>query len=485
MKDNENNRNRPYGQPYYDENGKFHSGFKEESTDKHYEEEYRRQMEEYERLSGENSEDFDETLEFIPYEDRYRYAQQNNPRNNSNQNRQKNSGQNKSQNSRNNQQRKKSSQGSSSGKKKKSSNGNHKKSGNSTKSHSKNSKNAKRNSAKKGKSKKMKKNKHPVRTFFKVLITIIILLVIVLNILLISYISKVKKIERGQRTITNASIKSPNVRNVLVIGSDTRNPKDRGRTDTIILLSINRETKQITMTSFMRDMYVNIKGRNDNGENVDTWGKINSAYTYGGAELLMDTLELNFDISIDDYVYFGFDSFIDIVNAVGGVEISVTDEEAQGMQPQTMEINDILHRKHTADVLTKGGKYNMNGYQALAYARLRYVGNADFQRTERQREVIGKIIEKVKKNPLLLNKLGNSAAENISTNMSTGELYILFYKCLFSMGYDINSLRLPAENSYQYGNHDGQSTLDVDFNACQTLIKERVYSGINEDDDTL
>ena len=154
----------------------------------------------------------------------------------------------------------------------------------------------------------------------------------------------------------------------------------------MILLSINSTTKEITMTSFMRDMYVNIKGIDADGNDIDTWSKLNAAYVYGGAELLMDTIEYNFDIAVDDYVYIDFLSFVDIVDAVGGIELDISDEEAEGMKPPMAEQNKLLGNKKGTDYLDKGGKkLHVNGNQALAYARLRYVGNADFERTERQR----------------------------------------------------------------------------------------------------
>jgi len=239
------------------------------------------------------------------------------------------------------------------------------------------------------------KKRHPIKTFFKVLIIILLVVFILANVLIWRYIGMVNKVQRGQRTNTEASMNSSDVRNILLIGSDTRNADERGRTDSMILLSINSTTKEITMTSFMRDMYVNIKGIDADGNDIDTWSKLNAAYVYGGAELLMDTIEYNFDIAVDDYVYIDFLSFVDIVDAVGGIELDISDEEAEGMKPPMAEQNKLLGNKKGTDYLDKGGKkLHVNGNQALAYARLRYVGNADFQRTERQRTVITKIIEK-------------------------------------------------------------------------------------------
>ena len=472
------------GQPYYDENGILRNvpGFGEErnsgSPSDPYEQMYKQQLSEYEKMSGENDLDGDVDLEFHPMSESY----------GDNRNRQRQSQSGAPGQRRNPQQRP--AQNNSAGRKPVQKSSQKSKSSQAQKKNSSNSSGKKQNSSKKNNSlqfgsnnsqkgrnsKKVKeKNRHPIKTFFKVLIIIIIVLFILLNIMMWHYIGMVNIKEKGTRTVTNASIKDSSVRNILLIGSDTRETDKNGRTDTIILLSINKKSKEITMTSIMRDTYVEIVGKTTNGENIDQYGKINSAYVYGGAELLMDTIEHNFDVAVDDYMYVDFTAFIDIVDSVGGIELEISDEEAEGMIPQTMEVNDILKRKHDADILTKGGKLNLNGYQALAYARLRYVGNADFERTERQRTVITKVIEKLKSNPLKFNSFAKAAAGNISTNMSKLDMYFLCYKVLFSMNYDIKSLRLPADGDYTYGSHNGESTLDVDFQKCRDLIKSNIY----------
>lgn len=319
--------------------------------------------------------------------------------------------------------------------------------------------------------------RHPVRSFFRTLIALLLVAFIGLNLLLYHYISMVKVRERGERTYTGGELNSQAVTNILLIGSDTRSESEYGRTDSMILLSVNSAKKTVTMTSFMRDMYVEIRGKNHNGEEIDFWDKLNAAYVYGGAELLMDTIEYNFDVSVDDYVYVDFFAFVDIVDAIGGIEIELSDAEAEGMKPPMWEQNKILGQDKNTDLLDHGGKLNLNGNQALAYARLRYVGNADFQRTERQREVIGKIIAKVKKSdPLTINRFMKVSLSNLSTNMSKMDMMLMAYKAIFSLKYEIKSLRLPADGDYSYGSHGGQSTLDVDLDACRELLRSEIYS---------
>ena len=314
-----------------------------------------------------------------------------------------------------------------------------------------------------------KKKTHPVRNAIRIALLIIVVLALIFNLMLWHYCGLVEHIEGGKRSKTDASMTSSDVRNILIIGSDTRTVEERGRTDSMILLSINRKTNETTMTSLMRDCYVEIPG---NGYN-----KLNAAYKLGGAELLMDTIALNFDVKVDRYVYISFFSFINIVDAAGGIELDISDEEAAGMTDPMAEQNKYLGYKKGTDYLSHGGNaMHVNGNQALAYARLRYVGNADFERTDRQRTVINRIIAKAKRlDPLALDNFIRVSCGELTTNMSKAELYVLFYKLLFSLGYDMNELRIPVEGSYTYGTHDGQSTLDVDFDACTEAIREKVY----------
>lgn len=460
------------GQPYYDENGILHYPQTDDvpRTDP-YADEYQRQLEEYSRLMG--SEDTaSEDLQFHSMDEAYRSAQ---PRQAGTQSR-------RTQSSAERQKRPQNTSHRRTEELKFGSNNHEKSKGKSRQTDSKPKKSPKKNTKadtkKKGKKveEKQAKKSHPVRTFFKILILLAVIVFIAVNLLLYRYVSMVNVRERGQRSFTGASLNDKAVTNILVIGSDTRDESEYGRTDSMILLSVNKNTKEITMTSFMRDMYVEIYGSNFDGEPVDFWDKMNAAYVYGGAELLMDTIEYNFDISVDDYVYIDFFSFVDIVNAVGGIEIEISDEEAYGMRAPMGEQNKILGNPKGTDYLSSGGKINMNGNQALAYARLRYVGNADFERTERQRLVIGKIIEKVKTSGIsTLDSFAKSSLSNLSTNMSKTDMMLTAYKALFSLNYDIKQLRLPDDDSYTYGSHNGQSTLDVDFDRCREILREEIY----------
>lgn len=322
----------------------------------------------------------------------------------------------------------------------------------------------------------------PVRKVLLILLLIIILLIGVLQLLIFRYLGKVTYRETGERRFNTASMHSDSVLNVLLIGSDTRDSSQRGRTDSMILLSIDSDNKRTTMTSFMRDSYVMLPEYDLDGDGA-YYGegdkcKLNAAYIYGGAELLMDTIEYNFDIEVDRYVYVDFFSFIDIIDAVGGITLDITDEEAAGMKAPMYEQNKYLGNAFGTDYLVCGGKgLLVNGNQALGYARLRYVGNADFQRTQRQRTVLTKLIEKSKEQSIKgLDRLISAVCESAETNMTKWELYKLVYRAPFILKYDINELRIPGDDEYSFGTgYDGSSVLLLNLPGCIETLNREIY----------
>lgn len=308
-----------------------------------------------------------------------------------------------------------------------------------------------------------------IKRLLSAAIWLCVILFVVYTVIVLRYIHEVETVEDAERIEHDTVLmKSNDVTNILLIGADTRSADERGRADTVILLSVNSDKETITMVSFMRDSYVEIPGRG--------MGKLNASYRYGGAELLMDTLEVNFKIEIDDYVYINFESFSDIVDAVGGIELTVSDAEAQGMRAPMAEVNDIMGRPSSTDFLPGGGTYVMNGNQALAYARLRYVGNADFERTQRQREVIRKIFEKAKTLSLgELDKFLKTCAQSVVTNMAKKDMYLLSLKMIWYAGYDLEELRIPCDDCYRGATIGGQSVLELDFDANVKAIGEALY----------
>ncbi|MBR6872832.1 MAG: LCP family protein [Ruminococcus sp.] len=326
------------------------------------------------------------------------------------------------------------------------------------------------------------KKKSPVKKAIIIVLIIILVLVLLLQIIILRYVTKITYRSTGPRFFTTANLHSDDVLNILLIGSDTRDSEERGRTDSLILLSVDKSNKRTTMTSFMRDCYVTLPEYDLDGDG-SFYGagdkcKLNAAYVYGGAELLMDTIEYNFDVAVDKYIYIDFFSFIDIIDAVGGIDLDVTDEEAVGMQDPMREQNRYLGNEYGTDYLTKGGsKLHLNGNQALGYARLRYVGNADFQRTERQRTVISKLLETARSSGIFtLDKFASAICSHIETNMTKWEIYKLCYRVPFIVKYETKQLRVPSDEEYSYGSGwDGSSVLAIDYPAVIDRLGRELY----------
>ncbi len=313
-----------------------------------------------------------------------------------------------------------------------------------------------------------------VRKILTKLIVIFLVIFSMYSCTSLTIINKVGKQETGTRTRTAGAITRSYVKSVLVIGTDGRTTEEQGRSDSMILLSFNSRTNKIILTSFMRDCYVNIAGYG--------MDKLNAAYSYGGAELLMDTIESNFNIKINDYVTVNFISFAGLIDAVGGIDIDVTADEAQEINNILLsEVNQLMGDDQWSDFLEIiDGIMHLNGKQALSYARIRYVGNSDFERTSRQREVITKIIPKIV-NPVSVSRIVKNVIPKVNTNMSTIGMYLLSLKVPFAIGYDIEQIQIPAENTFYPEDvwcDDGttQSVLQVDFNANYNILEDKIFS---------
>ena len=305
----------------------------------------------------------------------------------------------------------------------------------------------------------------------------IVLTVIVAVFLLYSAIAMVgilgmNRVDTGDRTVTSGSMDASYVKNVLVIGTDTRDPdEERGRSDSMILVSLNSKTHQIYMTSFMRDAYVDIPGQGS--------AKLNAAYSYGGPELLMDTIEENFDVHIDDYVMITFAACAAMIDAVGGVELEISDREAEAVNEILIsEVNEIMGDDREDDLLDGGGKLKLDGKQALSYSRIRYVGNADFERTERQRTVMEQVMGKIKSNPFRLFPVCMGALPKMTTNMSVLSLYGYAVTTPLKLAtYDMAQQRVPADGTYQGADIGGESVLQVDFDAAKAAAEKHRVCG--------
>jgi len=266
---------------------------------------------------------------------------------------------------------------------------------------------------------------------------------------------------------------SKEVYNILLVGEDLRDTSEqsRGNTDVMMLISINNETKKITLTSFMRDIYLYIPGQYST--------KLNAAYAIGGAELLKDTIEQNFGVSIDNYVIVNFYTFIEIVEAIGGIEAEITQEMVWALDGPMREQNMYLGNKSSQDLIKEPGTYLLNGNQALGYARIRHGVGDDYGRTQRQREVIRKMIEKSRDMSLaemknLLDDVTDS--EDIKWDLSESDVLSLLMNAFdYYRNYEIQDVRIPASGTFTTQKIRGMDCLCPDFAKNIEILQLAVY----------
>ena len=240
--------------------------------------------------------------------------------------------------------------------------------------------------------------------------------------------------------------------NILLIGQDRRDSSSRGRSDSMILCSFDRTNKTITLTSFMRDLYVKIPGYQDN--------RLNTVYPIGGMKLLNDTLLENFGVEVDANIEVDFNGFEEIVDAIGGVDIEMTRAEVAHLA----EYYDYHH--------LVPGINHLSGEEALAYSRIRYI-DSDFQRTGRQRAVLNALVENIREANLVeLLSLVETALPLIKTDMTDSQIvgYVLDFFPMLS-DCEIISQRVPADNGFEEATIRGMAVIIADPDVTRRMLE--------------
>lgn len=261
---------------------------------------------------------------------------------------------------------------------------------------------------------------------------------------------------------------SDDVINILLIGQDKREGETIARSDVMIIATINKTDKKIKLTSLMRDLYVQLPGYSDN--------RLNAAYAFGGMELLDETIKKNFDIEIDGNVEVDFVAFEEVIDLIGGLDISVTEEEVPVMNEYIKDINKRAGRRENYSMITRSGVQHMDGAQTLAYARMRNVGNSDFSRTERQRKVLIAAYQKVTEMSMTeILDLLDVALPMVTTDMDSLELIGLatdVYQMDLSV---IHTYNIPEDAVYENANINGMDVLVPDLDECRKVLKDIIY----------
>ena len=240
-----------------------------------------------------------------------------------------------------------------------------------------------------------------------------------------SDVTKPPEIE-ADKIISSANY--PELINIMLVGQDRRPGETYlTRSDAMILCTFNTKDKTITMTSFMRDLYVAIPGHNPN--------KMNAAYQFGGMKLLRETMLENFGVYVDAFVEVDFSGFEKVIEVLGGVDIKLTQEEAD-------HLNVLNGWNLTA------GVNRLNGTQALAYSRIRYIG-MDFARTERQRNVINSVLNGCKSMSLgQANEMLTKILPLVTTDMTNDQIFGYAMKLFPLLTGSMESQRIPIDGSY-------------------------------------
>ena len=229
----------------------------------------------------------------------------------------------------------------------------------------------------------------------------------------------------------------PGITNILLLSSDARPGEDVSRSDSIMILTIDNINKKLKVTSLMRDMLVKIDGHGEE--------KLNHAFAYGGPTKTIETIQNNFGIKLNNYVIVDFNAFVKVIDAINGIEVTVKDYELDELNKYILDGGGSEE-----DLLPSPGTYNLNGYQALSYARIRKVGNGEYERTERQRAVLQIALEKDKDmSTVKLVSLLNELFPYVKTNISLGNAMDYGFTALNvgkKCNFEIEQFRVPLDS---------------------------------------
>lgn len=256
------------------------------------------------------------------------------------------------------------------------------------------------------------------------------------------------------------------VRNILLVGVDAREGEENGQTrsDTMMLLTIDDNNGQLKLTSFLRDTYIEIPEY--------AWAKLNAAQSHGGIQLLVDTLEYNFEIDIDNYVLVNFSMFTTIIDSIGGIDVEITDKEADYINSKDHMTPD---EEKAFPKEISGGDNHFDGAQALWYARIRYL-DSDFMRTQRQRKVISAIIDKAKKtNIVTLVQTANDVVSMVETDLDGDSIMSLGLNSVNYLRYGLAQQQIPADGTWHNATKNKQAVLQMDLEKNRSIAQEFIF----------
>ncbi len=278
----------------------------------------------------------------------------------------------------------------------------------------------------------------------------------------------------------NTAISDNKITNIALFGVDSRNG-EASRSDAIMILSVDNKHKKIKLASILRDSYVEVPG---NGMT-----KINHAYAYGGPELAIRTINENFGLDIMDYVTVNFDQLADVIDAIGGIDIELSEAERENANQNIYSYVQESGKDLPLDYIESSGLQHLSGIQAVAYARIRYVGNGDYERTDRQRRVLQQMFNKVMdmnvtSYPGLVSKL----LPLVETSLDSGEIISLGLKALAGGKPVFEQTRFPLDEDFGNGGAgtmiNGTWYMVFDIEATAEKIQAFIYDDVHPNDGT-
>ena len=245
--------------------------------------------------------------------------------------------------------------------------------------------------------------------------------------------------------------------NILLLGGDSRSTNAYERTDSMIIISINREESLVKMTSIMRDTWVNIPGHKHN--------KINAANVFGGPELVVQTVNQSFGTDIEDYVIVNMSDMATIIDLMDGIDLEISEAEK----------NEINNGDNGGVQLRNAGLVHLNGKQAVTFSRIRYI-DSDYKRVMRQQRILLSMADKAQNMEVdELTEIAADVKDIVFSSLDKGELEDLAMAFMVMEVADVEQFRVPAEGTFESGTFDGVWSIRPDLEKNQALLREFIY----------
>ena len=267
-------------------------------------------------------------------------------------------------------------------------------------------------------------------------------------------------------TLFGAHAEESGWQNILLLGGDARNMEQYDRSDTMIILSINRDEGLVKMTSIMRDTWVSYPGRKSPG-------KINAATVYGGPKLAVATVNNAFGTDIKDYVIINMEDLVTIIDLLGGIDIEITEEERGQINTYAASYTGTTYQGATS--ISEAGMVHLNGLLAMSYCRIRYI-DSDYERVKRQQKVLLAMADKAQNMEIYeLSEVSDEIASVIQTSLDDEQLEDLVMAFMIMDVEDVDQFRIPVDGTFRSGMYKGVWLIAPNYDQNKKLLHDFIY----------